>query len=159
MAASRKHMATQKRRLRGLKQLAGRVPEPRLAQEIAAIEAELAEAGADWEQAEIGLGLGKVIYGEQNKEEVPQHLRKVVKAQVQGLKKHASEVEGIGELLGEIHPGRKVASIAAQQIDGAKKPASKEVMEKVRAEAKNKHGRTIGGFAALYALLEKDETT
>jgi hypothetical protein len=155
MALARHRMATQKRRLRALKQLAGRVSEPRLAEEIANIEAELAAVELGWEATYVGLGLGKVTHGEQHAD-TPAHLRKVVKAHVQGMKKNPREAEEVGELLTEIHPGRAVAGLAARQIDGAPKVRpSQEVLERVRGEAKGKHGRSLAAYAALYELFDK----
>lgn len=157
MASSKQRMATQKRRLRALKQLSGRVSEPRLAEEIANIEAQLEDVELGWEATYVGLGLGKVTHGEQE-EKTPPHLRSVVKAQVQGMKKNPREAEEVGDLISQIHPGRSIASLAARQIDGAKKPAlSKEVLERVRGERKGKHGKAIAAYAGLYEALESAE--
>lgn len=157
MAASKQRMATQKRRLRALKQLAGRVSEPRLAAEIANIEAQLEDVELGWEATYVGLGLGKVTHGE-SEEGTPPHLRNVVKAQVQGMKKNPREAEEVGELISQIHPGRSIASLAARQIDGAKKPAlSKEVLDRVRGERKGKHGKVVAAYAGLYEALDSAE--
>jgi hypothetical protein len=156
MAVTKHRMAIQKRRLRALKQLAGRVSESRLAEEIAAIEARMEMLETGWAESFVGLGLGKVIYTPENPD-TPEHLKKVVKANVGNSKKNADS-EDLGELISEIHPARVVAQVAAREIDQTKKKKlSDEVMQKVRKEKQGGgHGRTVQAFAALSELFDND---
>ena len=156
MSFTKHRMAIQKRRLRALKQLAGRVSESRLAEEIASIEARMELLDTGWAESFVGLGLGKVIYSPDS-EETPEHLKKVVKANVGNTKKNQDAGE-LGELLSDMHPSRVVTKVAAREIDqdAPKKKLSDEVMQKVRKEKRGGHGRTVQAFAALYELFESD---
>ncbi len=155
MSVTKHRMAIQKRRLRALKQLAGRVSDTRLAEEIAFIEArvELLETG--WAESFVGLGLGKVIYSP-GQDDTPEHLKKVVKTQVSHTKRQ-QDAEALGELMSEIHPARMVSQRAARELDGKAKRVSEEVLERVRKEQKGTHGRSVQAFAALYELFEHSD--
>lgn len=153
MHTAKQRMSVQKRRLRALKQLAGRVGDSRLADELANIEARVELLDTGWAESFVGLGLGKVIYSPENPD-TPEHLRKVVKASVQNTKR-AQDAEALGDLLSEMHPARLVTRVATREVAG-EAPRSKEVIAAVRKEAGGAHGRTMQAFAALYQLFEED---
>ena len=155
VSAARHRMATQRRRMRALKQLAGRVSDPKVLTEIAHLEEQLSGLQTAWAETYVGLGLGRVIYGERD-EDAPPHLRSVVKASVQGIKKGMGDAEQLGDVTADIHPGRMVSRMAARQLTGERTATSKEVLDKVRGEAAGKHGRSMQAFAALYELFESD---
>lgn len=152
-AAARQRMSTQRRRMRALKQLAGRVSDPKILSELAALESEVESLQTAWAQTYVGLGLGRMLYGERD-EDAPPHLRNVVKASMQGMRRGLGEAEEVGELVGDIHPGRLASRMAARQITGEPKRVSEEVLERVRGEAAQKGGRSVAAFAALYELFE-----
>lgn len=155
VVAARHRMSTQRRRMRALKQLAGRVSDPKVLSEIAQLEEEMEGIQTAWAETYVGLGLGRVLYGEPD-EDTPPHLRNVVKASMQGLKRGLGEAEQVGDLVHEIHPARMASRIAASQVTGTPRKVSKEVMEKVRGESAGKHGRAVAAFAAIYELFENE---
>ncbi|MEK7704569.1 MAG: hypothetical protein AAB426_06375 [Myxococcota bacterium] len=100
------------RKMALLQQLAGKLGDPRLDEELDRILSRHSKLKSGWGRRHDLLSLGESLYGDLP--ETPEHLKKVVRAQVQ----YRGRGEHVGERLEELSPRRIFSEIMARTIDG-----------------------------------------
>jgi hypothetical protein len=137
-------MGTRKAAL--LQQVAGKLGDPRLDQEIDRLLAHHHKLKTDWGRRHHLLSVGGELYGDDG--DTPEHLRQVVKAEIRsGI--HGEEV---GNTLSQISPQAVIAELIARTIDGTTRASA---VEKASGAMRGELGRPLQSYAMLTDLLDQ----
>jgi hypothetical protein len=140
-------MSTRKSAL--LQQVAGKLGDPRLDQEIDRLLAHHHKLKTDWGRRHHLLSVGGEIYGDDV--ETPEHLKQVVKAEVRG----GIHGEEVGNTLSQISPQAVIAELIARTIDGTTRQTT---AEKPAAAMRGELGRPMQSYSMLTDLLDQSLT-
>ena len=150
IAALKLRMAMSARKSALLQQVAGKLGDPRLDEEIDRLLARHHKLKTDWGKRHHLLSVGGEIYGDDA--ETPEHLKQVVKAEVRG----GVRGEEVGNTLNQISPQAVIAELIARTIDGTKRTTT---AEKSSAALRGEFGRPMQSYAMLTDLLDQSLTT
>ena len=131
------------RKMALLQQIAGKLGDPRLDEELDRILNHHRKLKSGWGRRHHLLSIGSSIFGDDD--ETPEHLRQVVKTEVRGS--HADE---LGETLVQVSPRAVIAELIARTIDGSTRDAEEELTAARRGEL----GRPVQSYALLSGLFD-----
>jgi len=137
-------MSTRKSAL--LQQVAGKLGDPRLDEEIDRLLAHHHKLKTDWGKRHHLLSVGGELYGDDAV--TPEHLKQVVQAEVRG----GIRGEEVGNTLSQISPQAVIAELIARTIDGTTREASGD---KPAAALRGELGRPMQSYAMLTDLLDQ----
>ena len=146
IAALKLRLAMSTRKAALLQQVAGKLGDPRLDEEIDRLLAHHHQLKTDWGKRHHLLSVGGEIYGDDA--ETPEHLKQVVKAEVKG----GVRGEEVGNTLARISPQAVIAEIIARTIDGTTRATPTETSG---AALRGDLGRPLQSYARLTDLLEQ----
>ncbi|MEL6759555.1 MAG: hypothetical protein AAFP04_04055 [Myxococcota bacterium] len=139
----RHQMASRKMAL--LKQIAGKLGDPRLDDEIGKLLSQYKKLKTDWGRRYNALAMGQSLFGDFP--ETPEHLREVVNANVY----RSSRARDISEALEQLSPRRVLSQLIARSIDGSTRVIPRE---KASAAARGDYGKSVQNYAFLSEALE-----
>ena len=132
------------RKMALLQQIAGKLGDPRLDDEIDKILQQHRRLNTDWGKRHHLLTLGSAMYSAD--EDTPEHLRYVVATEVRsGIRS-----EEVGEAISELSPRRALSDMIARSIDGSAAPKG----EKHAAARRGEFGKSIQNFTFVSDLVE-----
>ncbi len=131
--------AMAQRKMALLQQIAGKLGDPRLDQELDRILSHHKKLKTAWGKRHHLLDIGDTLFGDLP--DTPEHLQQVIKAEVRAGT-HGDEA---AELLGEISPRAVIAELIARTLDGSTRPAAEVAAGARRGE--------LGRAAQSYALF------
>ncbi len=143
IAALKLRYAMTSRKAALLQQLAGRLGDPRLGDEIDRILGQHKKLKSRWGRRQHLLAAGEALFGEHR--DTPTHLREVVNTDVRGSGAAAS----VAEALHDVSPRRIISEVIARTLDGSERTKGAHV-EALRGD----YGRALQHYALLADLLE-----
>lgn len=144
LAALKLRLAMGARKMALLQQVAGKLGDPRLDEEIDRLLSDHSKLKTDWGRRHHLLSVGSSLYGDDG--ETPEHLRQVVQAEVHSGNR-GSEV---GDTMRAISPRRVIAELIARTIDGSVRESDAVDTSATRGE----YGRSAQSFGMLTEILE-----
>jgi hypothetical protein len=138
----RQQLATRKMAL--LQQIAGKLGDPRLDDEIDKILQQHRRLKTDWGKRHHLLMLGSAMYSAE--EDTPEHLRYVVSTEVRS----GVRSEEVGEAISELSPRRALSDMIARSIDGSAAPKP----EKHAAARRGELGKSIQNFTFVSDMVD-----
>jgi hypothetical protein len=131
------------RKMALLQQIAGKLGDPRLEEELDRLLSHHKKLKTDWGQRHHLMSIGETLYGDDA--ETPEHLREVMRADV----RTGGHGEEVGNVLQEISPRRVIAELIARTLDGSVGEATATPDLGNRGE----HGRAIKTWSAVRELV------
>jgi hypothetical protein len=138
----RQQLASRKMAL--LQQIAGKLGDPRLDDEIDKILQQHRRLKTDWGKRHHLLTLGSAMYSAE--EDTPEHLRYVVSTEVRS----GVRSEEVGEAISELSPRRALSDMIARSIDGTVAPKG----DKHAAARRGEFGKSIQNFTFVSDLVD-----
>jgi len=128
-----------------LQQLAGKLADPQLAEDLGRFLGDHAKLQTDWGRRHHLLCLAQAFYGVD--EETPEHLREVVRADV----RPGPLAEVVGDAIPEVSPRRVIAELIARTLDGSvrERGDTGEVRVKPVPGVRGEHGNALQSWATL----------
>ncbi|MEO1483166.1 MAG: hypothetical protein AAFU77_13750 [Myxococcota bacterium] len=140
----RHQMASRKMAL--LQQIAGKLGDPRLDQEIDKLLSQYRKLKTDWGRRYNALAMGQSVFGDIP--ETPEHLRDVLKANVHPM----GRARELGEIFEAHSPRRVISELIARSIDGTTRVVSRKGSSPA---TRGEHGKSIQNYAFLSEILEE----
>lgn len=144
IAALKRQLATGARKMALLQQLAGQLGDPRLDHEINRLLGHNDKLKTDWGRRHHLLSIGSSLYGDDAG--TPEHLRRVIKAEVRGTR----QADDASETMQELSPRRVIAELVARTLDGS----VREPREPYHDAARGQYGKSMQGYALLADVLD-----
>jgi hypothetical protein len=144
IAALKRQLATGARKMALLQQLAGQLGDPRLDHEITRLLGHNDKLKTDWGRRHHLLSIGSSLYGDDAG--TPEHLRRVIKAEVRGTR----QADDASETMQELSPRRVIAELVARTLDGS----VREPREPYDDAARGQYGKSMQGYALLADVLD-----
>ncbi|MBI3180235.1 MAG: hypothetical protein HYZ27_11265 [Deltaproteobacteria bacterium] len=144
IAALKLHYAMASRKTALLQQLAGRLGDPRLSDEIDRILSQHNKLKSRWGKRHHLLASSEAIFGDEA--DTPAHLKEVVSTDMRG----SGSAPAVGDALHEISPRRIISEVIARTLDGSERAKGDAHVEALRGE----HGKALQHYALLADLLE-----
>lgn len=138
----RQQLASRKMAL--LQQIAGKLGDPRLDDEIDKILQQHRRLKTDWGKRHHLLTLGSTMYSAED--DTPEHLRYVVQTDVRA----SSRSEEVGAAISELSPRRVMSDMIARTIDGSAAPKS----DKHAAARRGELGKSIQNYTFVSDLVD-----
>lgn len=142
----RAQMASRKMAL--LQQVAGKIGDPRLDEEIDKLLQQHKRLKTSWGRRYDALSLGKSIFGDYD--DTPEHLRTVVKTEVRA----GGRSGDVSEALENLSPRQAVSELIARSIDGSTRIVSPNRLSD--AAKRGELGRSTQNFSFLSNALSDD---
>lgn len=138
----RQQLASRKMAL--LQQIAGKLGDPRLDDEIDKILQQHRRLKTDWGKRHHLLTLGSTMYSAED--DTPEHLRYVVQTDVRS----SARSEEVGTAISELSPRRVLSDMIARTIDGSQAPKS----DKHAAARRGELGKSIQNYTFVSDLVD-----
>jgi hypothetical protein len=138
----RLHLGTRKMAL--LQQLAGKLGDPRLDEELDRLLKHHEKLKTDWGRRHHLLSIADSFYGADAA--TPEHLQEVVRADV----RTGGRGEAVGSALSEVSPRRVIAELIARTLDGS---APTEVSELPDVGQHGEHGTALKTWGAVRDIM------
>lgn len=138
----RQQLASRKMAL--LQQIAGKLGDPRLDDEIDKILQQHRRLKSDWGKRHHLLTLGSNMYSADD--DTPEHLRYVVQTEVRS----SARSDEVGEAMAELSPRRVLSDMIARTIDGTPAPPP----EKHAAARRGELGKSIQNYTFVSDLVD-----
>lgn len=140
----RHQMASRKMAL--LQQIAGKLGDPRLDEEIDKLLSQYKKLKTDWGRRYNALAMGQSLFGDIP--ETPEHLQDVLKASVHPM----GRAQELGQVFEQHSPRRVISELIARSIDG-----STRVVERKGSSSATRgdYGKSIQNYAFLSEVLEE----
>lgn len=139
----RHQMASRKMAL--LQQIAGKLGDPRLDDEIDKLLMQYRKHRTDWGRRYNALAMGQSLYGDLP--DTPEHLQDVVKANVQPT----GRARELGEVFEDLSPRKVISELIARSIDGTTRVVEREGQS---AAKRGEYGKSIQNYAFLSEVME-----
>ncbi len=139
----RQQLASRKMAL--LQQIAGKLGDPRLDDEIDKILQQHRRLKTDWGKRHHLLTLGSTMYSAED--DTPEHLRYVVQTDVRST----SRSEEVGAAISELSPRRVLSDMIARTIDGTPAPGK---TDKHAAARRGELGKSIQNYTFVSDLVD-----
>ncbi len=137
---------TSLRKMGMLQQVAGRLRDSELEEEIDKLLSRHGKLQTDWGRRHHLLSLGELLFGDEA--DTPEHLREVVRADVRGSPRN----DAMGDAIAAISPRRIIAELVARTLDGTTRPEGDlDKRDALRGEL----GRSLQSYAMLGEALEE----
>ncbi|MBI5507926.1 MAG: hypothetical protein HY903_04125 [Deltaproteobacteria bacterium] len=150
IAAAKLRFAMSSRKAALLQQVAGKLGDPRLDEEIDRMLAHHQKLKTDWGKRHHLLSVGAEIYCDDA--DTPEHLRQVIAAGVRA----GNQGEAVSNTLQEISPHAVIAELIARTIDGT----TRDTVPETQAPAlRGEYGRPLQTYAMLTDALQQSLTT
>lgn len=144
IAGLKRRMQMGLRKMALLQQIAGKLGDPRLDEELDRILNNHKKLKSAWGKRHHLLSIGSSLFGDDP--DTPDHLRQVVKAEVRG-----SHAEEVGDTLTQLSPRAVIAELIARTIDGS----TREQAEDRSAARRGELGRPVQSYALLSDLFDE----
>jgi hypothetical protein len=138
----RLHLGMRKMAL--LQQLAGKLGDPRLEDELDRLLKHHDKLKTDWGRRHHLLDIADTLYGADA--ETPEHLRDVVRTDIRS----GAQGEAIGNALHDVSPRRVIAELIARTIDGTIVEAGESSTD---IGQRGEHGSTLQSWAAVRDIM------
>jgi hypothetical protein len=132
------------RKMALLQQIAGKLGDPRLDDEIDRILQQHKKLKTDWGRRYHLLTAGGAVFGADD--ETPEHLRNVVSTEVRA----AGRSRELGEVMTELSPRRALSDMMARTIDGSVKPPTQVSAAAKRGEL----GKSMQNYTFVTELID-----
>lgn len=132
------------RKMALLQQIAGKLGDPRLDDEIDKILQQHRRLKTDWGKRHHLLTLGSAMYS--TDDDTPPHLRYVVRTEVRSSARSAE----VGEAISELSPRRVISDMIARTIDGSSAPKP----DKHAAARRGELGKSIQNYTFVSDLVD-----
>ncbi len=139
----RHQMASRKMAL--LQQIAGKLGDPRLDDEIDKLLLQYRKHKTDWGRRYNALAMGQSLYGDLP--DTPEHLQEVVKANVHPV----GRARELGEAFEDLSPRKVISELIARSIDGTTRVVERESQT---AAKRGEYGESIQNYAFLSEIME-----
>ncbi|MEO0811219.1 MAG: hypothetical protein AAFY60_00050 [Myxococcota bacterium] len=139
----RHQMASRKMAL--LQQIAGKLGDPRLDDEIDKLLSQYKKHKTDWGRRYNALAMGQSLYGDLA--DTPEHLQEVVKANVHPV----GRARELGEAFEELSPRKVISELIARSIDGSTRVVERDAQTAAR---RGEYGKSVQNYAFLSEIME-----
>ncbi|MEM6732788.1 MAG: hypothetical protein AAF658_14615 [Myxococcota bacterium] len=133
------------RKIALLRQIAGKLGDPRLDAEIDKLLSQYKKHRTDWGRRYNALAMGQSLFGDLP--DTPDHLHDVVKANVHP----GGRAQELGEAFEELSPRRAIAELIARSIDGTTRVVQREGQDPA---SRGEYGTSLQNYAFLSEALD-----